>query len=148
MKINLNNLSISIERDQNKIIKNEIIKRGIKPENIERIEHVKRSIDSRKKSEIKFVYNLEITLKEPVSNLHKDFSIPKEIKMEKRVPKKDMGSIAVIGTGPAGLFAALRLCEYGFKPIIFERGEMVDNRDKAIESFYSTSILNPNSNIQ
>lgn len=130
------------------MVKNEIIKRGIKPENIERIEHVKRSIDSRKKSEIKFVYNLEITLKEAVSNLHKDFSIPKEIKMEKRVPKKDMGSIAVIGTGPAGLFAALRLCEYGFKPIIFERGEMVDNRDKAIESFYSTSVLNPNSNIQ
>ncbi|MGL4308003.1 MAG: NAD(P)/FAD-dependent oxidoreductase [Cetobacterium sp.] len=148
MKINLNNIAISIEKDQDKTIKNEIIHRGIAPENIERIDYLKRSIDSRKKSEIRFVYNLEITLKNPVKDLHKDFLMPKEILEEERVPKKDLGKIAVIGTGPAGLFAALRLCQHGFKPVIFERGEMVDDRDKSIDTFYATDILNPNSNIQ
>lgn len=148
MKININNIGISLEKDQNKEIRNEIVKRGIKIENIERIEYLKRSIDSRKKSDIKFVYNIEVTLKKPVSIDNKDIVIPKQTQEEKRAPKKNMGRIAVVGTGPSGLFAALRLCEYGFSPIIFERGEMVDQRDKSIDIFYSTDDLNPNSNIQ
>lgn len=140
---------ISIEKDQDKEIFKEIEKRGIKRDNIERIEHIKRSIDSRKKSDIKFVYNLELTLKKTIKVDEKSgFSIPKPIEEIKRTPKKDMGKVAVIGTGPAGLFAALRLCEYGYEPLIFERGEMVDDRDRSIDIFYGNDILNPDSNIQ
>jgi hypothetical protein len=140
---------ISVEKDQNREILKEIERRGIKKENIERIEYAKRSIDSRKKTDIKFVYNLEITLKKPIIlDENGGFSLNKPIVEPVRVPNRSIGKVAVIGTGPAGLFAALRLCEYGYKPVIFERGEMVDNRDKSILTFYNEDLLNPNSNIQ
>ena len=54
----------------------------------------------------------------------------------------------VVGTGPAGLFAALRLTEYGYKPIVIERGEDVDSRDKTVNNFIKTNKFNENSNIQ
>ncbi|MEG1365129.1 MAG: hypothetical protein RSC71_06170 [Cetobacterium sp.] len=133
MKININNISISIEKNQDKEIKKEVLKRGIKEDNICRIDYLKRSIDSRKKTEIKFVYNLEVTLHNDIVIDNKDVIIPKTLTEPKRVPKKDLGRIAIIGTGPAGLFAALKLCEYGYSPVIFERGEMVDERDLTIE---------------
>ncbi len=63
MKINVNNIIVSIEKNQDREIEKEIIKRGIQKENIDRIVWAKRSIDSRKKSDIKFVYNVEATLK-------------------------------------------------------------------------------------
>lgn len=63
-------------------------------------------------------------------------------------PKGGIERVAVIGAGPAGLFAALRLCELGIKPIVYERGEKVDDRDKTIDEFIRFSMLNPNSNIQ
>lgn len=148
MKININNISISIEKNQDKEIKKEVLKRGIKEDNICRIDYLKRSIDSRKKTEIKFVYNLEVTLHNDIVIDNKDVIIPKTLTEPKRVPKKDLGRIAIIGTGPAGLFAALKLCEYGYSPVIFERGEMVDERDLTIEKFYNTDYLNVNSNIQ
>ncbi|MGL5645502.1 MAG: NAD(P)/FAD-dependent oxidoreductase, partial [Cetobacterium sp.] len=66
MKVVINNINVSIEKDQTLELKKEIIKRGIKEENIEKIEYTKRSIDSRKKTDIKFVYNIEVTLKNDV----------------------------------------------------------------------------------
>ena len=57
-------------------------------------------------------------------------------------------NILVVGAGPAGLFASLRLVEYGYKPIIIERGEDIDSRDKTVDTFIKKGILNKDSNIQ
>ena len=149
MKVVINNINVSIERDQNLELKKEIIKRGIKEENIERIEYSKRSIDSRKKTEIKFVYNIEVTLKKDVDlSTLTNVNLAKEIIEDTLIGKTGVERVAVIGAGPAGLFAALRLCELGIKPVIYERGEKVDDRDKTIDEFIKFSMLNPNSNIQ
>lgn len=149
MKINVNNIIISIIKNQDKEIEKEIIKRGILKENIEKISWLKRSIDSRKKSDIKFVYNVEVILKNPadVKKL-KNISVPKEEKYKKRIPVDNTKNILVVGAGPAGLFASLRLVEYGYKPIIIERGEDIDSRDKTVDIFIKKGILNKDSNIQ
>ena len=149
MKINVNNIIVSIEKNQDREIEKEIIKRGIKKENIDRIVWSKRSIDSRKKSNIKFVYNVEVTLKKEIDlSKIKNISLVKETEKIKRKALNKDEEVLVVGTGPAGLFAALRLAEYGYKPIVIDRGEAVDERDKTVDRFIKTGELNENSNIQ
>jgi len=54
----------------------------------------------------------------------------------------------IVGTGPAGLFAALCLAEAGVKCTILERGQPVDQRIKSVEHFWRSGILNEDSNVQ
>lgn len=148
MKVVLNNINVSIDKDQIIELKKEIVKKGIEENNIENIEYIKRSIDSRKKSDIKFVYNIEVTLKKDVDIEKLNLKLVKELEDDSYVAKENIKEVAIIGAGPAGLFAALRLCELGIKPIVYERGEKVDDRDKTIDTFVKYSLLDPNSNIQ
>jgi hypothetical protein len=52
----------------------------------------------------------------------------------------------VVGAGPAGLFAALRLIELGVKPIVLERGKDVDSRLRDMAQISRTGVVNPDSN--
>ena len=149
MKVTINNIIISLKKDQEKEIFKEIQKRGIKKENIKGIIWNKRSIDSRKKSDIKLIYNIEVELKKDIDITSlKDVSLVKPTVKIERTPLYTKKEVGVIGAGPAGLFAALRLVEHGYIPYVFERGEEVDKRDITTDNFIKTSILNPNSNIQ
>ena len=56
--------------------------------------------------------------------------------------------IAIVGSGPAGLFCAYLLSKLGYKPLIIERGETTENRIVKVEEFFSKNILDVNSNIQ
>lgn len=149
MKINVNNIMISIKQNQDKAILRELRKYGIEESNIKAINWNKRSIDSRQKKDIKLIYNLEVTLDKEIDiSKFNNVNLTKEMKKVVRVPKFKDKEVAVIGAGPAGLFAALRLAEYGYQPYVFERGEEVDKRDITTENFINNSILNPDSNIQ
>lgn len=53
----------------------------------------------------------------------------------------------IVGSGPAGLFAALRLLERGYKPIIFERGSACEQRIMAINKFWRYGELNTEDNV-
>ena len=164
MKVNISNIIVSINKNQEKEIYKELEKNGISRDNIENLKYLKKSIDSRKKNDIKFIYTLidsrkkndikfiytlEISLKKNI-NLEKysKLSLAKDESYDKRVALYPKREVAVVGTGPAGLFSALRLAELGYIPIVFERGEEVDKRNMTTDNFIKTSILNPNSNIQ
>lgn len=54
----------------------------------------------------------------------------------------------IIGFGPAGMFAALELITHGLKPIIFERGKRLEERNRDVALFMRERVLNPESNIQ
>ena len=54
----------------------------------------------------------------------------------------------VVGFGPAGLFAAYLLAQYGYHPIVLERGDAINARDRAVDRFWKQGIFDVNSNIQ
>lgn len=97
---------------------------------------LKKSLDARDKRNIFWVYTVACSSKEELE--------------EKREPGKISRSpkVAVIGCGPAGLFCALRLVEHGFKPIIIERGEKVEERRTSCKKFFEHRVLNTQSNVQ
>jgi len=55
-------------------------------------------------------------------------------------------TVVIVGAGPAGLFAALRLLEYGIKPIVIERGKDVRSRRRDLAAINKEHIVNPESN--
>lgn len=97
---------------------------------------IKKSLDARNKNNVFWLYSVACS-KQPVKEQVKAFAQVKN-------PKP----VAVIGAGPAGLFCALRLAEHGFKPVIIERGEAVENRKKSCNMFFAERILNEESNVQ
>lgn len=96
----------------------------------------KRSIDARRKP-IKLNLQIEIWMKGEKREIIPPF-IPKNVSHE--------SSIAIIGAGPAGLYAALRAIEAGIKPIVFERGKDVRERRRDLAAINKDQIVNPESN--
>lgn len=54
----------------------------------------------------------------------------------------------VVGFGPAGLFAAYLLAKHGYRPIVLERGQAIEQRNQAVHSFWTQKKFCGNSNIQ
>ena len=114
----------------------------------------KQSIDARKKSDLKYVYTVDITVQNEAQVLKKQkgnsvslvnekpyiFQTTGKTKMQKRP--------IIIGSGPAGMFCAYMLAQHGYRPILFERGASVEERTADVEAFWNTGKLKPNSNVQ
>ena len=100
----------------------------------------KKSLDARDKENIRFVYTIEFSASPQ----------PKTEKRYERLPecKRPEKLVLVVGSGPAGLFCALRLIERGILPVVVERGEPVEEREKKISRFVAGKILDENCNVQ
>ncbi|MEG2529889.1 MAG: NAD(FAD)-utilizing dehydrogenase, partial [Anaerovoracaceae bacterium] len=143
------------DRIQSKIIK----KIGYKDMIITDYNIVKESIDARDKSNIKWVYTVDFncaTLHNPKKylNLAANPKLNLEIAPNMSYKEVEQGSIqlenrpVIVGFGPCGMFAGLLLATRGYKPLIIERGNMVEQRVKDVKEFWDKAILNPESNVQ
>lgn len=113
----------------------------------------KRSVDARKKNDIKFVYSVLATGETAHVSADKlkscgvtpySYSEPRFYRGVEKLEK----SVVVVGSGPCGLFTALLLAENGYRPILIERGGSVAERTERIESFKKNRILDCDTNIQ
>ena len=99
----------------------------------------KKSLDARDKGNLHYLYTIEFGDEQPQKKEALD-RLPKS-----RLPQKP---VLIVGSGPAGLFCALRLLERGIPSIIAERGPCVEERAKKIERFCSERVLDLNGNVQ
>ena len=109
----------------------------------QRFRVVKRSIDARQKQ---LKVNLTLLTDEQGKPIPKDAPIPLYEAPCFQDVHNVKHSVAIIGAGPAGLFAALTLLEHGIKPIIYERGKPVSERKKDIAILNRNQGLNVESN--
>lgn len=58
------------------------------------------------------------------------------------------GDIFIAGFGPAGMFCALTLCEFGYKPVVLERGAAMDERIHSVSDYWGSGTLDPKTNVQ
>ena len=108
---------------------------GVKPDKVGRTVIVKRSIDARQDP----LYRYRVQA----------FREGEEYVPYKVAPYHDVHNatpVIVIGAGPAGMFAALKLLQRGLKPIILERGKDVERRKADMAKLSTEGILNPDSN--
>ena len=100
---------------------------------------LRKSLDARKKANIHFVYEIEtFDTPEPPPVI---IETPPVIKKEK------LPMTTVIGAGPAGLFAALRLIERGLPCRLIERGKNIIDRMRDISKHWKTGEVHPDSNV-
>lgn len=111
-------------------------KARLSPSRVKTFRILRRSLDARNPSQIMYVYSVKIGCEEEGEySYHID-----------RVTSKYRPII--IGFGPSGIFTALVLARAGLSPIVFERGESVEERKKTVELFRKTGVLNVESNAQ
>lgn len=126
----------------------------VKPEAFMSFEIQKQSIDARKKSDIYYVYTVDIEMADEKRTLeksrcsHATCQKKEQYKFVKPGTKKGEGRIVIIGSGPAGLFCGYLLAKYGYRPLILERGVDVDQRVRDVEDFWETGKLKEDSNVQ
>lgn len=115
---------------------------------------VKKSVDARKKDDIKIIYAVKIKLEQEEKLVKRANSVniilvnDKTYKFPVTGRRELVHSPIIVGCGPAGLFCGLMLAKAGYKPIILEQGEDVDTRVKDIDKFWETNELKPFSNVQ
>ena len=125
------------ERKENILLYKASKKLGLDKKEISAVKVLRKSIDARKK-EIIFNYKVAVYIQETIpeeSEYNFDY---KEVSKAKE--------IHIIGFGPAGMYAALRCIELGYKPIVLERGKNVQDRRRDLKAINQEHIVNENSN--
>lgn len=152
--IRINGIRISLDEDEF-LLKTKAAKLlRINEKYIEKLTIFKKSVDARKKDDIHFSYAVDLVLsldeaqvlakcKSPKASAVKPYHY--ELPENKRVSEFRP---VIVGFGPAGMLAGLILAEAGLRPIIFERGKNIDDRQKDVNDFWQNRRLNEESNVQ
>ncbi len=121
---------------------------------IRKLTIVRRSVDARKKPDVKIVYTVDVAVDGNENKILKLSGCKRAaIANDKyyKVPKcgkNPANRPVVVGFGPAGMFAALVLAITGLRPLVLERGDDAVTRHEKVQKFWNTGELDPKSNVQ
>jgi uncharacterized FAD-dependent dehydrogenase len=158
MPIIVRNLRLEIDEPEDRLVDRAARRLGVHRDAVRYWAPVQRSVDARKKNDLHFVCQVELTLaggkKDEAAVLRKcrpaeaawiePPPISDPVPGREALPRRPL----VIGFGPGGMFAALRLAELGYRPIVLERGRQVRRRHRDImQRFYRDHEFDPSSNL-
>ncbi len=158
MAVVVRNIKLSLEEPEEVVLTRAASRLRVPPEAIRAHAVVRRSLDARDHAELHFVYTVELALADGTAAEERCVRRARGRNVE-MITLRAQASLepgheplphrpVVIGFGPAGMFAALLLAEYGYEPLVLERGRDVRRRHKDIlQTFYREGIFNPESNL-
>ena len=151
--LRIGNLPLPIGGDLEQLRRQAARALGVRPGALGEMEIVRQSIDARKRSNVHYVYTVEVSL--PGERAVMGAAPGRGITLVERVPysfpavrRRSPCSPVVVGMGPAGLFAALFLARNGLPCVILERGQDIDRRTLDVGDFWATGVLDEGSNVQ
>ena len=152
--IRIRDISLPPDGDMARLVQAAARQLRISPNEIEQLDLKRRSVDARKKNDVRIIYTVDVAVKgredkilkmahcaraslaqDPVYHVPQPRSIPAQRPV-------------IVGFGPAGMFAALVLSMAGLRPLVLERGQDAKTRHAAVLEFWKTGTLDPECNVQ
>ena len=140
--IRIRDLSLPPDGDMARLVQAAARQLRISPNEIKQLDLKKKSVDARKKNDVRIIYTVDVAVKgredkilkmahSPKASIARDmlYSVPQPQALPDSQP-------IIVGFGPAGMFAALLLAQCGQEPIVLERGQAVEERERAVQRFW------------
>lgn len=147
--IRIRDISLPPQQDMSQLVFAAARQLRIDHTQIKRLDIKKRSVDARKKNDVRLIYTVDVLVKgredkilkmahNPKASIAQDsfYEPPKPEHLPAQRP-------VVVGFGPAGMFCALVLARAGCKPIVLERGQDAKTRQTLVQRFWETGALRP-----
>ncbi len=147
MKYKVSQIKVSLDYDDQQVLKRLSRKLSIPPKMIQSFEVTKRSVDAR--NDLAYSLTIEMVTEQTIRKKHRDLQLIEMSSNDFTVPfvGKGLTRPVIVGAGPAGLTAAWVLAKAGLDPIVIERGESIDKRSPKVNRFWMKGILEAESNV-
>ena len=149
--LKVSNVRLPVGESEDRLVDYCARKLRVSPPAVTGLRILRKSLDIRNKSRLEHVYTLAASLEDEARVLRRaDASIapfePKRFEIPKPGEARLNNPPIVVGAGPAGLLAAYQLAEWGYRPIVIERGKSVRDRSRNVKAFDLGADLDPESN--
>ena len=154
MRLLIQNITQSPDEDDGRLALIVAAQCGIDRAAVRNVRILRRALDARKKQQVHFLLHVAADIDDSVAGYLLKKGGGRIEKFEEKQPEPlqpgtqaQPGRAVVVGLGPAGLFAAHLLAQYGYRPLVVERGEPIEKRTESVARYWLSGELDETSNV-